>query len=137
MDLEACSRRNNIRIISLPESIEDTRPIEFLGIGGSSSHFNTWTGPCPLRPSSQWDKPRSVVICFHKFRIWDRGKLQYRGTPIHIFEDFSPNVLQMRSEYRDIMSYVSLGLKPAKLFVTLEDGKKRLFPVKEAQDSHP
>lgn len=29
MDLEACSRRNNIRIIGLPESIEGTHPIEF------------------------------------------------------------------------------------------------------------
>lgn len=80
-----------------------------------------------------------------------RGKLQYRGTPIHIFEDYSPDVLEMRSEYRDVMKELySLGLKPslqypARLFVSLGGaGKTRLHSVKEAEDlvskhraSHP
>ncbi|XP_060780513.1 long-chain fatty acid transport protein 2-like [Neoarius graeffei] len=79
-------------------------------------------------------RPRSVVICFHKYQTGDlviresrilRGKLQYRGTPIQIFEDYSPDVLEMWSEYRDVMKELySLGLKPslqypARLFVTL------------------
>lgn len=70
-----------------------------------------------------------------------RGKLQYRGDPIHIFEDYSPDVLDQRSEYRVVMKELyNLGLKPAlhypaKLFVTPKNGgKKRLFSVKEAHD---
>ena len=70
-----------------------------------------------------------------------RGKLQYRGNPIHIFEDYSPGVLDQRSGYQVVVKELyNLGLKPtlhyqAKLFVTLDkEGKKQLFSPQEAQE---
>lgn len=167
LDLEGRSRRNNIRIFGLPESIEGTRPTDFfaellvevLGKGVLASAPELDRAHRALRRGSG-DKPRSVVICFHKHKIRDlvvresrnlRGKLQYRGAPIQIFEDYSPAVLEMRSEYRDVMKdlYI-LKLRPtlkypARLHVTLPGaGQTRLYSVKEAEDlvsnrrrSHP
>ena len=158
VDLEGRSRRNNIHIIGLPESVEGSRPTEFFAgllvevlgenVLPSTPDLDRAHRALTAKPKPE-DKPRSVVICFHKFQVRDRviresrkmrGKLQYRGNPIHIFEDYSPDVLNQRSEYRDVMKDLyNLGLKPtlhypAKLFVTLDKGKKRLFSPQEAQE---
>lgn len=67
-----------------------------------------------------------------------RGKLQYRGNPIFINEDYSPEVLEMRAEYRAVMKELyQLGLRPSlhfpsKLFITIHGKKKRLSSVNDA-----
>ncbi|CAM4735604.1 unnamed protein product [Leuciscus chuanchicus] len=157
MDLEGRSRRNNIRIFGLPETIEGPRPTTFFSellveIFGAS----LFTSPPDLdrahraltaKPKSG-ERPRSVIIRFHKFQTKDlvicearklRGKLQYRGNPVFINEDYSPEVLEMRAEYRAVMKELyQLGLRPSlhfpsKLFITTSDGKKRrLSSVHEA-----
>ncbi|KAI4800797.1 hypothetical protein KUCAC02_007095 [Chaenocephalus aceratus] len=87
-DLESRSRRNNIRIVGLPESIE---------------------GPHPWR-SLQKEK----IIREARAR---RGKLQYQGTPIAIYEDYTPEVMEQSYKYREVMAELyNLGLKPALLF---------------------
>lgn len=159
LDLEGRSRWNNIRISGLPESVEGSRSTEFFaGLLVEVLGDKILTSPPELDRAhraltakpGQGEKPRSVVICFHKFQTRDlvvresrkmRGKLRYRGDPVHIFEDYSPDVLKQRSEYRDVMKELyTLGLKPAlhypaKLFLTPKnEGKKRLFSVKEVQD---
>ncbi|RXN14353.1 LINE-1 type transposase domain-containing 1 [Labeo rohita] len=70
-----------------------------------------------------------------------RGKLQYRGTQIFINEDYSPEVLEMRAEYRVVMKELyTLGMRPSlhypsKLFITTSDGKKKQLPsVQEARE---
>lgn len=159
LDLEGRSRRNNIRIFGLPEAIESgSRPTDFfaellvevLGEKVLTSAPELDRAHRALKRGTR-DKPRSVVMCFHKFQTRDlvvrearslRGTLQYRGTPIQIFEDYSPEVLDMRSEYRDVMKDLyNLNLKPsllypAKLFVTLDKNadRTRLYSVKEAED---
>lgn len=78
IDLEGRSRRNNIRIFGLPESIEGTRPTEFfaellvevLGEGVLASTPELDRAHRALRRDSG-DKPRSVVMCFHKHKIRD------------------------------------------------------------------
>uniref|UniRef100_A0AAV2M6H3 LINE-1 type transposase domain-containing 1 n=1 Tax=Knipowitschia caucasica TaxID=637954 RepID=A0AAV2M6H3_KNICA len=95
-------------------------------------------------------KPRPVVICFHDFKTRElvvrgarklRGKLNYNDAPFLIFEEYSPEVLEQRTPYRDIMKKLyEMGLKPAlrypaRLFVVLDDGTKKLLPsLKEATD---
>lgn len=70
-----------------------------------------------------------------------RGKLKYDGLPIHIFEDYTPEVVEQCAQYRDITKKLyNLGLKPAlrypaKLFIVAEDGWRKFLPsVKEATD---
>lgn len=96
------------------------------------------------------------MICFHRFQVKEqvvkearrqRGKLKYKDSLIHIFEDYCPEIMEQRAVYRDVMKvFYNLGLKPAlhylaKLFIMTEDGKRRrLTSPREAQDfvkSHP
>ncbi len=158
MDLEGRSCRNNARIVGLPESVEGPRPSEFFpGFLVEVMGDQVLSSPPELEHSHQvssattksWDKPRAVVFCFHKFQTGDlvvrearrmRGKLNYRGAPIHIFEDYPPEVLEQHREYRDVMSDLyNLGFKPAlcypaRLFITTEtEGMKRLFTSQEAR----
>ncbi len=159
MDLEGRSRRNNVRIFGLPETIEGPHPSTFFSellveVFGASlfasppeldrAHRALTAKPKP------GERPRSVIIRFHKFQTKDlvirearklRGKLQYRGTQIFINEDYNPEVLEMRAEYRAVMKELyTFGLRPSlhypsKLFITTSDGKKkRLSSVHEASE---
>uniref|UniRef100_A0A0F8AGW2 LINE-1 type transposase domain-containing protein 1 n=1 Tax=Larimichthys crocea TaxID=215358 RepID=A0A0F8AGW2_LARCR len=69
-----------------------------------------------------------------------RGKLQYRGSPISIYEDYAPEVVAQRQKYREMMSELyNLGFKPALLFpamivAVMKDGKRKRFSsVSEAK----
>ncbi|XP_061915196.1 uncharacterized protein LOC133657643 [Entelurus aequoreus] len=159
IDLESRSRRNNIRIVGVPENIEGPNPttffsqllVEVLGEHTLSStpeldraHRSLTAKPGP------GERPRAIVICFHRFQTRElvvrearkrRGKLRYKDSPIHIFEDYCPEILEQRAVYRDVMrDLYNLGLKPAlhypaKLMVSTEGGKRRrLASLKDAQD---
>uniref|UniRef100_A0AAV2KCT3 L1 transposable element RRM domain-containing protein n=1 Tax=Knipowitschia caucasica TaxID=637954 RepID=A0AAV2KCT3_KNICA len=160
IDLSGRTRRNNIRIVGLPEQIENqTRPTEFFSqllcdvlgadILSSPPRLDRAHRAQPARLAST-GRPRHVVICFHHFQTRElvvraarqlRGGLKYKDTPIHIFEDYVPEVLEQRAQYRDVMERLfELGYKPAlrypaKLSVVLHDGSRKLLPtVKEAAD---
>lgn len=159
VDLESRSRRNNIRIIGLPESIEGPRPSVFFsellaevfgdGVLESPPECDRAHRSLSDRPRPG-QRPRPVIIRLHKFQQKEkiirearakRGKLQYRGTPIAIYEDYAPEVLEQRSKYREVMSELyNLGLKPALLFparltIVTKDGDRRRFSsVAEAKD---
>lgn len=158
-DLEGRSRRNNIRIIGLPESIEGPRPTAFF----SDLLFELF-GRQVLQSPPELDrahralsakpppggKPRAVIIRFHRYQARElvvrearkqRGKLQYQGRQILIFEDYTPEVLEQRTRYREAMSSLyKLGLKPAllypaRLMITLKDGaRKGLSSPEEASN---
>ncbi|CAL1592182.1 unnamed protein product [Knipowitschia caucasica] len=159
MDLESRSRRNNIRIVGLPEDVEGVKPTAFFSqllvdvLGAdtlpSPPRLDRAHRTLAAKPGPQ-GRPRAVVICFHHFETRElvvrasrklRGKLKYKDSAIHIFEDYIPEVMEQRNRYRDVMkSLYELGCRPAlrypaKLFVVLEDGsKKHLSSVKEATD---
>lgn len=154
-DLESRSRRNNIRIIGLPESIEGPRPtvffaellVELLGSETLQSppeldraHRGLTMKPQPGQ------RPRPVIARVHRYQVKDliirearkrRGKLQYRGTPVQIYEDYAPEVVEERAKYRSVMAELyNLGCRPALLFparlqVTLADGAKKRFSSPE------
>ncbi len=150
-DLEGRSRRNNIRIIGLPESIEGTQPTAFFSdllvevFGRQTLHsppeldraHRALTGRLPHTA-----KPQAVIIRFHRYQTRElvirearkrRGNLQYQGKPIRIFEDYTPEVLEQRTKNREVMSSLyNLGLKPSLLFparltITLKDGSRKGF----------
>ncbi|KAL7849537.1 hypothetical protein SRHO_G00211600 [Serrasalmus rhombeus] len=149
LDLEGRSRRYNLRLIGLPESIEGTRPtvffsnllVEVLGKDVLPSPPELERAHRALRDKpAEGEKPRAVIICFHKFQTKEavirsarqkRGELKYNDTPIYIYEDYSPEVLEQRAEYKDVMHQLyTLNLKPslqypARLFIRSENGKRR------------
>lgn len=158
-DLEGRSRRNNIRLFGLPEGIEGPRPTHFF-----SQLLVEVLGKEVLDSPPELDRahrvpnkpkeadgiprgPRGVIIRFHKFQTKDlviraarkmRGKLHYNTKAIYINEDYSPEVLEMRADYKDVMKDLyNAGLKPAlhfpaKLFITSEGVKIRLASPGEA-----
>ncbi|KAI2645890.1 LINE-1 retrotransposable element ORF1 protein [Labeo rohita] len=157
-DLESRSRCQNIQILSLPESIKGPRPTAFFSqllvdVLGSQ----VLTSPPELDRAHQslapepapGQRPHPVILRFHSFQIKDlviresrkKGELLYDGHKIRIFEDYCPEVLKLRAEYKDVMSSLyKRGLKPALLYparlrITLPNGEKKwLASVSEAND---
>lgn len=157
-DLESRSRRNNIRIVGLPESIEGPHPstffpkllMEVLGEGVLDSLPECDRAHRSLTVKSKpGQRPRPVIIRIHRYQQKEaiireararRGKLLYQGTPIAIYEDYAPEVMEQRYTYREVMAELyNLGLKPALLFpsklsiVPKEGGRKRFSSVAEAK----
>lgn len=148
-DLEGRSRRNNIGIIGLPESIEGPRPTAFfLDLLVEVFGRQTLESPPELDRAHRaltgepppGGKPQAVIIRFHRYQARElvireahkqHGKLQFQGKPIRIFEDYTPEVLEQRTRYHEVMSSLyNLGQKPSLLFpamlmITLKDGLVR------------
>lgn len=147
IDLEGRNRRQNLRILGLIESTEGGQPTEFFsGLLGEvfgkeilpslpeidRAHRSLAPKPAPGQ------RPRPVILRLHRYRIKDllirearrRGKLDYRGQQIRIVEDYCPEILNQRAEYREVMTELyNRGLKPsllypARLRITLSSGEK-------------
>lgn len=148
-DQENRSRRNNIKIVNLPERTEGDNAKEF---------FETWIpkilnlkmkndrikmdrchrSPAQLRPGSE--KPRVVYIRLHNSMdkqlimqsAQNMGEISVSGNRIHLFEDFSPTVEKKRREFLESKRALrALGIPyrmlfPAVLCVT-HDNKVQLF----------
>lgn len=132
-DLESRSRRQNIRILVLPESTESRRPTEFFSEVYSSRYLGVrhyhlprkLTGLIAPGKPAPGQRPWPVILHLHQYQTKDnlsrearhRGKLEFRGQPIRIVEDYSPEVISQRAEYKDIMAELyKLGLKPALIY---------------------
>lgn len=157
-ELEGRSRRQNIRLVGLPESLDvGPRPTEFFSqllveVFGAEAlpsppeldraHRSLMPKPGPHQ------KPRSVVMCFHRYKIKDlvmrearrrRGTLEYRGHKLQFYEDYSVDVLKQRAQYKDVMAELyRRGFRPSLLFparlrITIPGGEtRRLASVSEA-----
>lgn len=143
-DLKAPSRRNNIRIIRIPEGKEGPRPRDFI------AQLLTEALSLPEKPlidrahrrNRQKSKPEDPLWPFilrlhyyhtHEEILWramEKNNLEYRGQKIYIFPDFPPSVvkqwaaftkvrelLQGRSDVRNRLIYAS------RLMVTCGGGK--------------
>ncbi|KAL1250589.1 hypothetical protein QQF64_018385 [Cirrhinus molitorella] len=147
-DLEGRSRRQNVRIVGLPESIEGPRPtaffstllVEVLGdqiLSSPPELDRAHRTPAPKPAPGQ--RPRPVILRFHRYQVKDlviresrkKGVLIYQGHTIRIFDDYSPDVLKLRGEFKEAMAELyKRGLKPALLFparlrITLANGEKK------------
>lgn len=147
-DLEGRSRRQNIRILGVPELTESGSPSKFFSdllreVFGAEilptppeidrAHRSLAARPAPGQ------RPRPVILRLHRNQTKEliirearqRGKLEFRGKPIRVVEDYSPEVANQRAEYRAVMTELyNRGLKsallyPAKLRVTLPSGVRK------------
>lgn len=164
--LENYSRRNNIRVINLPEGCEGTNPVKFF-TDWLPSTLGTDSFPDPIiierahralfpRPPPD-KKPRPVLIRFLKYQdrervlraaaSKERNTIQHDGTPVMLFPDMSPAVARRRKEYEEVKKELAARkipfalLHPATLRI-LHDGRRRFFKTpKEAmsfiQKLHP
>lgn len=153
-DLEARSRRNNIRIMGIPEGKEGPRPRDFI------TQFLTDILSLPQKPLVDWahrinrqkpkpgDLPRPFILRLHYYHIreeilqkaMEMNNLEYMGQKICIFPDFPPSVVKQRAAFTKVREMlrgkpdVKYGLiYPARLLVTHGDTKRSFTDPREAQ----
>ncbi|KAJ8416268.1 hypothetical protein AAFF_G00382900 [Aldrovandia affinis] len=142
-DSENCFRRQNIRVIGIPEGEEGTNPTAFMGsflkevLGEETftdqpvidrAHRTLATKPPPGKP------PRAMLVRLHYYQTREmilrasreRGQLSYKGKKIHIFPDYSAALARRRVEFKDVKAQlhqagVKFGLVyPAKVRLTFQ-----------------
>lgn len=147
-DMESRMRRNNIRLLGVPEGVEGPRPTEFiaqllqelLGLGEKPlldrAHRTLRSRPGDGQP------PRPFVIRVHFFHVrneilkksGEASPLQYKGKRVSIFADYTTAVAKKRACFGEVKRQlracpgVKFGLLyPAVLRVTLRDGSTHRF----------
>lgn len=140
IDLEARSRRQNIKIVGLPEKVENGRPTEFLikfnpDLLGASN----FSKPLEVdrihrlgRKLGEDVRPRVMIARIHHFQMKEKilqlarqqFLLRYEGRPIHIFPDLPAEIMKQRQAFNDVRKQLrSAGARsgfiyPARLRVT-------------------
>ena len=149
--LENRSRRSNVRITGLGEHLEGTNATAFL----EASLKEIFPGALPDTPAivdrahrlpvqrrgGQNAAPRPFIAWIHHYQTKElimklareAGRLTFRGSEIHIFNDYSAEVSKKRGEFSAVKSqlrdagYSYRMFFPHKLQVTDRDGQKTLF----------
>ena len=110
-ELEARSRRNNLRIYGVPEESEGSNLSEFVTkliqseVGLPVADMDLGIRCChqALAPKPPQDAPpRSLVICFFEFRVkeqvlrtaWGKKDVCYEGKRIYFDQDYPPEILK-------------------------------------------
>lgn len=157
-DLESRSRRQNLRILGIPESIESGNPSEYFS-KVLCEIFGPETLPSPpdidrahrslAAKPAPGQRPRPVILRLHRYQTKEmlirearrRGKLEFRGQTVRVVEDFGPEIVNQRAEYKEVMAELyKRGLKPALLYparlrLTLQNGaRKWISSAEEAQN---
>lgn len=156
-ELEARSRRNNLRIHGVPEGSEGPDLIEFVTkliraqIGPPVAETNLGIQRChrALAPKPQEGAPpRSLVLCFLEYRIkemvlhsaWRKKDVRYDGKRLYFDQDYPPDILRKRKAYVGILRVLKAkGLRfqtphPAKLRVFFDSGTKLYENATEAAE---
>lgn len=154
-DLEGRSRRQNIKIVGLPENVESGRPTEFVeklipnllgvenfpaGIKVDRAHR---TGPLPPKGG----RPRIMIARLHHYPVKEmilrlarqHSPLKYDGAHISFFPDFTAEVLSQRRAFDGVKRKLKeAGIRygmlfPARLLVTQGTTKKIFGSVSDAE----
>lgn len=155
-DLESRSRRQNVRVVGLPESIEGKDARDFMTKLFSSLLGDLLSGPPvldrahrSLQPRPDPDKPpRPVIVRFHRYieketvLNWAKSNKDssYQGHKIKIYEDFSTGIAKRRAAFNPVKSLfykkkVRFGmLYPARLRVTLNN-REHVFNTPEMAEA--
>ncbi|CAM4607678.1 unnamed protein product [Leuciscus chuanchicus] len=145
-DLISRSKRQNIRVVGLPEGLEGKNAREFMINLLSELLSDSLTEPPELdrahrslrpRPRTE-ESPRPLIIRFHRYIVketvmnWAKSHkvMSYKGHKIKMYEDFSAEVAKKRAAFNKVKSLlyqkeVRFGmLYPARLRAQDDDGSK-------------
>lgn len=148
-DLENRSRRNNVRVISIPEGTQGNHPSAFieallLKVFGEQSftrkpevdRAHHSLAP-PLKPNQA---PRPFIVRMHHYQmrelilhlVREKGQVLYKGLRIHFYPDVSAEVAKRRGAFNQVKAQlrgagVEYGLLfPARLRI-IHDGARHFF----------
>lgn len=118
-DLEGRSRRNNIKIIGIPEKEEEGRPTEFVeALLPKLLGEENFQSPVVIdrahrilgRQPAAGAKPRAIIARVHFYREKERilrirreRQLEYKGNKVLIFPDYTTEVMRQRREYTEVL----------------------------------
>lgn len=154
-DLESRSRRQNLRVIGIPEDTEGPQVTAFM------EDFFSETLGMPIHPNrlpicdrahrslapkpTDTRRPRPIIVRVHHDQVRreilrlsrEKGELYFRERRVHIFQDWPADVARRRAAFKDVKARlrgvpgVRYGLlHPAKLQVTFQ-GKREVFDKPE------
>lgn len=147
-DLEGRSRRNNVRILGIPEGEEKGRPTEFVSnlipklLGDDNfakpvviDRVHRIQQPKPPEGS----RPRMMIARVHLtqdkekiLRLGNQRSLEYEGNRILIFPDYSAEVMEQRRRFREALQLlrgkeIRYSLRfPARLHID-QEGQVKTF----------
>ena len=157
-DLENRSRRQNIRIVGLPEGLEGGSPSEFISkllrslVGNDvfptpPELDRAHRAPAPKPALGQ--RPRAIIARFHRYQDKERvlrwARLQkegikFDGNRILFFPDMSAGLAKQRATFKNIKAKlyaagITFSLRhPARLCITA-NGETHLFNTPEAAET--
>lgn len=147
-DLEGRMRRNNIRLLGIPEGAEGPRPTEFVAgllqeLLGLDEKLLLDRAHRTLRSRPrEGEPPRPFVIRVHFFHVrndmlkrsGDASPFLYKGRRVSIFPDYTTAVAKKRASFGDVKRQLRAcpGVKygliyPAVLRLTLPDSSTHRF----------
>ena len=156
IDLEARSRRQNIKVVGLPERAEGKTPVDFFAVFLrnllGAAHF-----PTPIevdrahrlgQPSDAGARPRVMIARIHSFRVKEKilrlarenTPLTYNGTRIHIYPDYPAEIMKRRQPFEEVRKkFINAGMRtgflyPARLRVTKGTDVDMIFNTPEDAD---
>lgn len=148
-DLENRSRRNNVRVIGIPEGSEGTHPSAFieemlLEVFGDQSFAKKPEVDRAHRslapPPKANQAPRPFIVRLHHYQTRElilrlargRGQVLYKGSRIHFYPDVSAEVAKRRAAFNQVKAQlrgagIEFGLLfPARLRIN-HDGTRHFF----------
>uniref|UniRef100_A0A8P4K4P6 Transposase element L1Md-A101/L1Md-A102/L1Md-A2 n=1 Tax=Dicentrarchus labrax TaxID=13489 RepID=A0A8P4K4P6_DICLA len=153
-DLEARSRRQNIRIVGIKEKTENGRPTEFVSKLLSKllgeEHFNlpieVDRAHRSLAPATG-GKARAIIARIHYYQVKElvlrlareKAPLQYDGRPVYIFPDLTAATMKKRQAFRAIREKCRSGSircgfrHPAQFVVTVNNNTGTFTTPAEAE----
>lgn len=161
-DLESRSRRNNLRIVGIPEGTEGSDPVQFMSGFFSEVLPDVFSKAPKLDRAHRLGPPRTggsgsarsrvFIVCFHNFREKERalrrqprGLLKFREHDVSIYPDYTSAVAKKRASFLNVKHSlwerkVKFNLAfPARLFVDHAGERLRFDSSSDAQswfDSH-
>lgn len=153
-DLEARSRRQNIRIVGIKEKTENGRPTEFvsmllpklLGEENFKLPIEVDRAHRSLAPAVD-GKSRAFIARIHHYQVKEqvlrlareKAPLQYDGRPVYIFPDLTSATMKKRQAFQAIREkcrakLIRCGFRhPARFVVTVNDNTGTFNTPAEAE----
>ena len=118
-EIENRLRRDNVRLVGLPERCEGARPIEFLEnwfvkLFGKESFSQAFTieraHRVPFKPPPTGGRPRSMLLKFLNYRdkesllrkSREMGEVFFEGSKVSFYPDFSPQLQKRRAGFLEV-----------------------------------
>lgn len=155
-DLEARSRRNNIRVYGIPEGEEENNMMDFVdkllkSELATPGELDLKIQRChrALGPRPPWEAPpHSIVINYQEYKTkdlilslaWKKKEVYFKDTRVYFDHDYQTEIVKKRREYAGIRRVLKeKGVRfqtppPAKLKVFLDGGPRIYNDAREAAD---